>query len=278
MYKSKTIQAMRNNYGTKRNTSDIRYLVIHYTGNAGDLAENNGKYFKNNLVKASAHYFVDDTTVVQSVPDHYVAWSVGGKKYPDADQTGGGRLYGKATNANTLNIELCGTAGSGKAQPSAKTITNALTLTKSLMNKYNIPQARVIRHFDVTGKSCPVYWCGSTAKDKKWKSAFWNKLKTEAKTTSTADMASKASSTRKTYSGTFPVLPAKGYLAKGDKGTQVKRLQSFLNWYGSYGIAVDSSFGPATQLAVKRFQEAAGLKMDGSFGPATLAKAKTVKK
>lgn len=272
MYKTKTITANRSNYGAKRNSSDIRYLVIHYTGNAGDTAENNGKYFKNNIVKASAHYFVDDDNVVQSVPDYYIAWSVGGSKYADAAKTGGGKYYGKAKNANSINIELCGTAGNGKAQPSAKTIANALTLVRNLMNKYNIPQSRVIRHFDVTGKSCPAYWCGSASKEKKWKSEFLAKLKSDA----AKDSATSAKA-KKTYAGAFPVLPEKGYLAKGDKGTQVKRLQAFLIWYGC-DIDLDGSFGPATKLAVERFQEENSLTIDGSFGPATLKKAKSVKK
>lgn len=80
------------------------------------------------------------------------------------------------------------------------------------------------------------------------------------------------------YTGAFPVLPDKGYLTKGDTGTQVKRLQSFLNWYGGYGLDIDGSFGPATLAAVKKYQKAEGLTVDGYFGPASLKAAKAVKK
>ena len=52
----------------KGRTSEIRFLVIHYTGNNGDTAENNCEYFASNVVGASAHYFVDETSVVRSVP------------------------------------------------------------------------------------------------------------------------------------------------------------------------------------------------------------------
>ena len=83
---------------------------------------------------------------------------------------------------------------------------------------------------------------------------------------------------KKPYPGAFPVLPAKGYLHEGDVGAQVKRLQAFLNWYGGYNLATDSSFGPKTKTALKAFQRAEGLVADGSFGPKSLAKAKTVKK
>ena len=85
-------------------------------------------------------------------------------------------------------------------------------------------------------------------------------------------------STKKGYTGTFPSLPTKGYLARGDKGLQVGRLQAFLNWYGKYGLERDNSFGPATEKAVKAFQKKEGLEVDGFFGPASLKAAKAVKK
>lgn len=69
-----------------------------------------------------------------------------------------------------------------------------------------------------------------------------------------------------------------GSLHKGDTGTEVKRLQKFLNWYGSYKLDVDGSFGDKTEDAVKKFQKATGLTADGYFGPASLAKAKEIKK
>lgn len=85
-------------------------------------------------------------------------------------------------------------------------------------------------------------------------------------------------STKKGYTGTFPSLPKKGYLAEGDKGVQVGRLQRFLKWYGTYKGATDGSFGPLTESAVKAFQKKEKLEADGIFGPASLKKAKTVKK
>ena len=42
------ILANRINYGSKRNTNTIKWLVIHYTANDGDSAKGNGNYFKNN--------------------------------------------------------------------------------------------------------------------------------------------------------------------------------------------------------------------------------------
>lgn len=161
------ILANKKNYGGKRPTA-IKYIVIHYTSNDGDRDESNGNYFKNNVVSASAHYFVDSNSITQSVPDDYVAWSVGGSKYNNA----GGKLYNKCTNNNSISIELCDDVKNGVVYPSAKTIENALDLVESLMKKYSIPKENVIRHYDVNGKPCPKYWVD----DVKWKSEFWNKI------------------------------------------------------------------------------------------------------
>lgn len=168
-YILKEILSNKANYGGTRNTKDIKYIVIHFTANDGDKDESNGNYFKNNVVKASAHYFVDDDSITKSVPDNYVAYAVGGKKYAN---TKGAKLYGEATNSNTLSIELCDTVKNGVIYPTQATIDNALAFTKAKMKEYNIPKDRVIRHFDVTGKLCPAYWVDET----KWKTEFWNRL------------------------------------------------------------------------------------------------------
>lgn len=175
-YKMKKDLADKSNYGSKRSLAKIKYIVIHYTSNDGDTDEANANYYNGKNRKASAHYFVDDDSVTQSVPDNYVAWSVGGSKYSNCKTTGGGSLHGKCTNANSLSIEICDDVRDGKVYPSDATIANVLELTKKLMKKYGIPTSRVVRHFDVTGKSCPAYWCGTASKNKKWKTEFWDKL------------------------------------------------------------------------------------------------------
>ena len=103
------------------------------------------------------------------MPDNYVAWHCGGT-------TNYKHVY--CRNMNSIGIELCDDVKDGKVYPSELTIKNAIELTKHLMKKYNIPAANVIRHYDVTGKLCPAYWCGTSAKDALWKTAFWNKLGT----------------------------------------------------------------------------------------------------
>lgn len=162
-YIMKTNLARKENYGSKRSVSDIKYIVIHFTANDGDSDESNGNYFHNRIVKASAHYFVDDNSVTQSVPDDHVAYSVGGSKYRDCDKTGGGKLYGVAKNANTLNIELCDSDRNGTIMATEATMENTAELCKVLMSKYGIDADHVIRHFDVNGKHCPAYFMDAAA-------------------------------------------------------------------------------------------------------------------
>lgn len=135
------------NFGGMR--GKIEYIVIHYTGNAGDTARGNANYFKRPNLEASAHYFVDENEIYQSVPDMYEAWSVGRRKYPS---TIGGHWYGRCTNANSISIELCNSLNSVPAA----TAKLAGELVRELMNKYNIPAENIIRHYDVTGKICPA--------------------------------------------------------------------------------------------------------------------------
>jgi N-acetylmuramoyl-L-alanine amidase CwlA len=206
--KIKTNIANRANYGNKRSLASIKYLVLHYTGNDGDTDENNGKYFRNNVVKTSAHYFVDDDSVTQSVPDNYIAWHCGATTYK----------HGTCRNTNSIGIEICDDVKNGKIYPSARTIENAVELTKHLMKKYNIPAENVIRHYDVTGKLCPAYWCGNTEKNALWKTAFWNKLGIETKPTATAEKKIKvetAASFAKVHAKTYTVTASALNMRRG---------------------------------------------------------------
>ncbi|MDD3064509.1 MAG: peptidoglycan-binding protein [Massilibacteroides sp.] len=75
---------------------------------------------------------------------------------------------------------------------------------------------------------------------------------------------------------TTPVEPNRA-LRRGDKGNDVRWVQQRLSQLG-YALAVDGSYGPATESAVKTFQKDYRLAVDGVFGPASLAMAKNPKK
>lgn len=85
-------------------------------------------------------------------------------------------------------------------------------------------------------------------------------------------------SKKKKYSGKLPTLAKGECIGKGDKGEKVRLLQLFLNWYGNYGLVIDSDCGEKTESAIKNFQASEKLTIDGLFGEKSLAKAKKLKK
>lgn len=261
-YKIKVNYARRENYGSLRDTGNIKYLVFHYTGNDGDSDEANANYFHNRIVGASAHAFIDDDSVTYSVPAKYVAWAVGSNGYLDQGSPYakyGHKYWGKCNNSNSYSIELCDTLKDGKHNISAKTRENAIKYGAKIMKKYNIPIERVIRHFDVNGKLCPIYWVTNEAD--------WNRFKLEL-------LKEVGAVLQESYPGPFPNLPAKGYLSKGDRGRDVVNLQKFLNWMSVGILEEDGIFGSDTEKAVIKFQEINRLEADGYFGQASLKAAK----
>lgn len=158
------IQKLISNYNySNRNGNTIKYIVLHYTGNTKDTAYNNVKYFSQCDRNASAHYFVDDNEIWQSVEDSNASWAIGG-----------GTSYGP-TNRNSISIEMC---CSGNYIVSETTEANALELTKYLMNKYNVSLDNVVRHYDCNSirKVCPNWNANNWAR---WTN-FKNKLTTSS--------------------------------------------------------------------------------------------------
>ncbi len=75
-----------------------------------------------------------------------------------------------------------------------------------------------------------------------------------------------------TQANTTPSTQAPSTTLKpGDTGQQVKLLQQSLGSLGFSVGTVDGDYGPATQVAVEKFQVAKNLAEDGIVGPATLA-------
>lgn len=122
------------------NRDEIKYIVIHDTGNNTDSAEANANYFCSADRQASAHYFVDDDSIIQVVEDVNAAWHCG---------DGAGK-YG-ITNRNSLGIEMCRV--NNDITPATE--VNTIELIKYLMKKYNLPINNVVRHYDASGKNCP---------------------------------------------------------------------------------------------------------------------------
>lgn len=149
------VEAHKENFSHRfREPIDIEYIVIHYTGNVNDTAKNNAEYFRDNSVKSSAHYFCWENTIYQSVLAFYPAYAVGlGKRkepyfrYPT--------FWKKCTNSNSISVEICGSKRSSEASENTK--DTAANLVAYLLEFYNLPLSRLIRHYDVTGKRCPAW-------------------------------------------------------------------------------------------------------------------------
>jgi peptidoglycan hydrolase-like protein with peptidoglycan-binding domain len=63
--------------------------------------------------------------------------------------------------------------------------------------------------------------------------------------------------------------PGQPTISEGATGDAVKRLQRALRRTPDLGLVVDGQFGPATEQAVKAFQQGNSLTVDGIVGPMT---------
>lgn len=179
---------------TRSTNRQIKYIAIHYT--AGSTSQNGAAMNTRNVFlkrEASADFVVDDGSIVQINPDlkNYYCWSVGDRKN---STSGGGKLYGVATNRNTVSIEICSNLKKGFTASTPNhagwyytdaSLENARKLVKYLMAKYNIPKSNVVRHYDVSGKLCPgiigwndanTYIANGTKTDDKSNSNLWRKF------------------------------------------------------------------------------------------------------
>lgn len=191
-------KAFINTHITASRNRPIKYIAVHYTAGVsskkGNALNTRNVFLKR---KASADFVVDDGSIVQVNPDlkNYYCWSVGDKKNV---YSGGGKLYGVATNRNTVSIEICSNLKSGASASYANhtgwyfteaSLENALKLIRYLMKKYGVPKTNVVRHYDVSGKLCPgvIGWndasvysndgkqCKEKSNSQQWL-AFWSRI------------------------------------------------------------------------------------------------------
>ena len=141
----KTIKCNKHNYDTtyKRKYNEIKAIVIHYTGNDNDTAENNAKFFSNPVSpQRSAHFFVDrNGNIVRSLFIKNVAWSVG--------IPGKGVIY---NNKNTVSIELCDIADKDISKKQEEALKWLIKKIRKKCKNAN----QIIRHYDINGKQCPL--------------------------------------------------------------------------------------------------------------------------
>lgn len=124
---------------------EVHGVVIHYVGNPGTSAMANRNYFESlsagtDGVYASSHFIVGlEGEVVQCIPMTEIAYA------------------SNSRNDDTIGIEVCHPDETG--QFSAVTYDRVVELTAWLCDNFQLdPETDVIRHYDVTGKLCPLYY------------------------------------------------------------------------------------------------------------------------
>ncbi len=125
----------------------VQKIALHYVGNAGSSALANRNYFENlknqkhesEAVFASSHYIVGiEGEIIKCVPENEVAYCT------------------NSANAFSISIENCHPKPDGKFTKS--TNNSLIELCAELCKDYRLdPICDIIRHYDVTGKACPLY-------------------------------------------------------------------------------------------------------------------------
>lgn len=120
-------------------------VVIHYVGNPGTTARANRNYFESlssgtDGVYASSHFIVGlEGEVVECVPLTEIAYA------------------SNSRNDDTVSIEVCHPDETGEY--GAVTYDRLVELTAWLCREFRLdPETDVIRHYDVSGKLCPLYY------------------------------------------------------------------------------------------------------------------------
>lgn len=123
--------------------AQVEGLVIHYTANPGTSAQQNHDYFEglkdSKITKASSHFIIGiDGEIIQCIPSSEIAYA------------------SNERNHDTLSIECCHVDETGEF--TKETYDSLVHLTAWLCGKFELNADDIIRHYDVTGKSCPKYY------------------------------------------------------------------------------------------------------------------------
>ncbi|HWT76315.1 MAG TPA: peptidoglycan recognition family protein, partial [Mobilitalea sp.] len=141
----------------------VKGVVVHYTANPGTSADNNRSYFEGLKTKkttyASSHFIIGlEGEVIQCIP-------LTEESYASNDR-----------NNDTISIECCHPDETGAFNQ--ETYDSLVALTAALCIEYNLESEDVIRHYDVTGKLCPLYYVEHEDAWITFKSDVMNKVET----------------------------------------------------------------------------------------------------
>lgn len=122
----------------------VEKIAVHYVGNPNTSALANRNYFEN-CGKTGARY----------VSSHFVI-GLGGEIIQCIPLTEWSYCTNQA-NGYSISIECCHPDSTGKF--TAATEKSLAELCAYLCGKFGLdPLNDIIRHYDVTGKQCPLYW------------------------------------------------------------------------------------------------------------------------
>ena len=228
------------------------YVVIHETDNwsKGAGAKAHATAMKNGNLAGTVHYYVDSTSIYQTLDHKDGAYAVG---------DGGGR-YG-ITNRNSINIEICVNPESDYY----KAVDKAERLAASLLKQYGWGTDHLKRHYDASRKHCP-----RRIQDEGLWPEF--KRKTAAYMGTASEKPTHAPTTQ--TGGNYMFEPK--MVSKGDNGLSVLLLQEILKARGFKGkdgkeLKLDRDAGTNTIHALTKYQESRKgvLKADGICGEKT---------
>lgn len=141
--------------------TEVNNIVVHYVGNPGTSAAANRSYFENlattHETYASSNFIVGlEGEVLQCVPVNEVAYCSNNR------------------NDDTVSIEVCHPDAEGEF--SEETMDSLVELTAWLCDAFGLEAEDVIRHYDVTGKECPIYYVRHPEAWEAFKEAVQEKL------------------------------------------------------------------------------------------------------
>lgn len=121
----------------------VKGIVIHYTANPGTTAKGNRSYFEGlatkHTTKASSHYIIGlEGEVLQCIPLTEIAYASNNR------------------NDDTISIECCHPDDTGEF--TEETYQSLVALSAALCREFDLTEKDIIRHYDVTGKLCPLYF------------------------------------------------------------------------------------------------------------------------
>lgn len=117
----------------------IQNIVVHYVGNPGTTAQQNRDYYENPTSEVSSHFVIGlRGEIIQCIPLH--------EKSSASNHR----------NKDTISIEVCHPDESGKFTDAA--YQSLVKLTAWLCDVCDLDSNDIIRHYDITGKQCPLYF------------------------------------------------------------------------------------------------------------------------